>query len=426
MSDKTTLFNNLLQCDFCPARYQKTPFCFPMKDQKVMLLTACPSVQAMHRPLTSVRFFRTICVALFGDAGISPEYIPAIHEKIYWTHYQKCYQKNILSGNHFEDLTPACYERWFHVELDTLRPEVIIVFGAALGKLLFEAELSKNGFAADDLKEKCVEIKKWGRKVLVTDFPSTGAEPRFDVIRDLLAQRNEFRGLMKRNDDGKWISDRIIHTQLQTHNLSTHIEYEYRQLMHNLSGNSLDDQLIDHVWYRKVIEPNNRNCEKVAQMAFFVEEQIRTLLADVVADGKLTGAFHEEKIKALNSCQIRAKDPIQAITDLWTDHFCDLLTHFMKTGFILQFGERLLKSPKDIHDLHLRLTELKRLRNCIVHAGGYLEPSARSGSSSVNFSGIYYDVNMLCIDASGVKSVKRFTDDIVGLLEEYDRLKLPI
>ena len=73
---KNELYEKMKNCSKC-GNGKYTPFCFKISSQKVAVITACPSMQAEYKPFTSIRFFRKMCIALFGDSNVSSQYIDA-------------------------------------------------------------------------------------------------------------------------------------------------------------------------------------------------------------------------------------------------------------------------------------------------------------------------------------------------------------
>ena len=102
------LYNKILCCNGC-SQTAYMPFCFPIHNQPVMIVSAIPSLQAMYKPLSSIRFFRNLCYALLGDVVLRDKtragyYLREFCDSngcIYWTHYRKCYQPEL---NSFDEL----------------------------------------------------------------------------------------------------------------------------------------------------------------------------------------------------------------------------------------------------------------------------------------------------------------------------------
>jgi|CZCB01.1.fsa_nt_gi hypothetical protein len=178
---KAKLAEELKSCELCKDKYGLAPFFFPMDNQEVMLITACPSFQAVYKPLTSVRFFRTLCIALFGEHGISEEAIVQfqIGGNIYWTHYHKCYYEDFFKDRQYKKLPDTCYKRYISEEIRLLSPKLIIVLGKTTVQKMLKYTLKK---------DELVSFDKDGAKYVFTDFPDTGEEERFEQVRDCLKQ----------------------------------------------------------------------------------------------------------------------------------------------------------------------------------------------------------------------------------------------
>lgn len=208
--NKNELFEKINKCNKCDLKYGSEPFHFPIRNQRVMLITACPSIQAVHRPLTSIRFFRQVSVALNGDKGISIEAVKAINDLIYWTHLHKCCYSEVLKANNFSNLPNNCTDSFIKEEIEILKPEIIIIFGGAVADRLVKEELKSSGCKNNnDLKMKCFKFSKWNAKLFVTDFPKNGDEDRFNIIREELSKLKGFE-YMRPESDKRWQEKFII------------------------------------------------------------------------------------------------------------------------------------------------------------------------------------------------------------------------
>jgi hypothetical protein len=113
-------FGTKLASCHCKACRNSTPFYFPIKQQKIMLLTACPSIQTIRNSLLSVRFLRQIIYALFGEEGFSENVLWLFlgENGIYWTHFNKCYNPAFFRINeqgyllNSSDLSMECAEKY--------------------------------------------------------------------------------------------------------------------------------------------------------------------------------------------------------------------------------------------------------------------------------------------------------------------------
>jgi len=157
---------SIRRCNECHSGVY-TPFYFPMKDQEVMVITAVPSMQAMYKPLTSIRFFRRLCLALFGDKnlrekGSCENYL---HEfcggNIYWTHYYKCFSPFLTD---FSKISDVCANTYLKKEIHVLNPKQIFVFGDAIRE--------KEAHLVGDKINRCI----------FKPFPDTGTEEIFDEL----------------------------------------------------------------------------------------------------------------------------------------------------------------------------------------------------------------------------------------------------
>ena len=404
---KDELFKKIYSCRDCDYKYGKNPFFFPMKEQKVMLITACPSIQAMFRPLTSIRFFRTICVALFGDANISPEYIKTLHDEIYWTHLHKCYNEEALRSGDFTRIPNKCMDVYIDQEAELLKPEITIAFGKEVAKRLFQL----------DLKEDIAIIEgqpKWSSKVFLADFPKTGAEKNLDKIRDSLSQMRGFE-FMKRHENGNWTTSPDKQRQDVSKGLSVNLNFE-RETIEQLKLIP-HDQSNDISWLENVVLPNIKNSETLARLHFFIEDQVKTMLNEVFSDPNKWRILKYLKQKEFASGRTLDQKTVYAyLKKNWKDAFRDYFSFLTRKGFKLPGDNNL-----DINKITDKLSELCTFRNCIVHNGGYAPPIFNG--KRTQFEGIRWYVNLIYVSNEGIKSVSQFTREIISILSAHDQMR---
>ena len=422
INKKNILFDEINKCNICKFKYGDTPFFFPMKNQKIMLITACPSIQAMFRPLTSIRFFRTICVALFGDANISPNYIEAIHDKIYWTHMHKCYNDEALRNNDFDIVPTKCMETYIEREVALLEPKIIIAFGRVVAERLFKKELADKGH--DDLnilEKKCLDCSKWNTKVLVTGFPKTGLEERFDDIRNILSKRTGFNFMEQHNHSNR-TADPTNNDKAPERGLRVNLNFERRTIKQ--LNQVADVNQTDNSWLEKVVLPNMNKCETVAKLEFFIEDQIKTMLMEVFSHKKNWLILDDQKLyEFVKGRSLNQKNIYKYIDDRWRDAFNDYFLYLIEKGEIFNVpGERKL-DKSSLGEMAEKLKELSIIRNCIVHNGGYSPPGFKYFGEITNLPGIRWYVNLVHINDEGLKSVIDFTDDIISILEGHDKMR---
>ena len=116
------VFNAIENCGICA---DHKPFHFEMGGQRITLVSFAPSYAALHRPLYFMLLFRELCLALFGGAAPSEAFIREFYDpagNIYWTHYQKCFKREIIG-------TPPCAPLLV-LETEALDPEIVILLGS--------------------------------------------------------------------------------------------------------------------------------------------------------------------------------------------------------------------------------------------------------------------------------------------------------
>lgn len=178
-------FGSMLTKCHCNSCENSTPFYFPIKTQKIMLLTACPSIQTIRNSLLSVRFLRQIIYALFGEEGFSEKGLWHILDKkgIYWTHFNKCYNPIFYKLNEqgyildSSDLSMECAEKYLANEINNLETlKMIIVMGKATREC-FEAFLNKFD---NQIKRK--------PSVRYIDFPKDAENSEYNILRQEIAK----------------------------------------------------------------------------------------------------------------------------------------------------------------------------------------------------------------------------------------------
>ncbi len=136
MFDRTSFSSVLAECE-CRNK-QSDPFYFPIRNQRVMLITACPSLQTVSSTLTSVRFVRQVLYALLGEEGVSDDGLSLLFSKkgIYWCHLHKCFNEKFYNRDQdgkykLQDLPLECAGRYLKNETELLYKslKLIIVMG---------------------------------------------------------------------------------------------------------------------------------------------------------------------------------------------------------------------------------------------------------------------------------------------------------
>lgn len=129
----------IMQCSLCKmdGNIIVRPFCFKLRKQPIMVISACPSIQTVYKPITSIRFFRQLCLSLLGINGISEKAVKEFNSgSIYWTHYHKCYFSAPNQKNRLNNLPDKCANNYLEEEIIFLKDniKVIIVIGKSSTK----------------------------------------------------------------------------------------------------------------------------------------------------------------------------------------------------------------------------------------------------------------------------------------------------
>lgn len=319
-------------CDFCGGDY--LPLVFPMRDQKVMLISAAPSLQAVYKPLTSVRFFRRVCFALFGDKYLREKtqcekYLLEFYDGgIYWTHYRKCYDPRLGNLSLVDDV---CAKRYLADEVRTLKPELIIVLGS-------------------EIEEKVRAIIPRGKTdPIYMPFPDAYNAADFEEVRKKL--RPYLKHVKKSGFTYKSVIDRYVDESGQTRGQLAHLRFELGALERMFDGTTVDvsDNRIESLWYRNIVVPNMQRCAKLVSVYSFAENQIKTLLYENKKGFK----------KGLDSSHSATESRLKFC---WANDLKDYVdTSYPHT-----------RLSEEIRLLRQRIVGLTLFRNAIVHGGGFV------------------------------------------------------
>lgn len=327
------LYQEMRDCRLCSYVREKgiTPFCFPYHGQKVMFMSLVPNLQAVRRPLASIRFFRAVYTALFGanPAGTAP--VADFEDKFYWTHYHKCYYPPYFSSKH-QNPPPNCKNVYLDREIKVFGPglKLIIVSGAPLIKTLFGEEVDNVG----------LKHMPWSKKepidCVLVPFPKTGAEPQFQDLRKLLKQSYGFREI----DDEAVPDDRGVqghdeprfreYAQFELGALEMYFE-RVRELGRLWENNSNGRLNTDDLWRDREVIPRLNRYSFIVSCDSFVEDQARAFLFSLGIISTPSG-----------------RDPLIRLIKDQLDR----------------------ERRQQLDDLNNGLRYLRKIRNAIVHEGG--------------------------------------------------------
>lgn len=390
MTMESNITRQIKNCTAC-AQSVNTPFCFPMHDQPIMLISAAPSMQAMYKPLYSIRFFRIFCLSLFGDkylreAGQAERYIREFCDgNIYWTHYRKCYQPDLKN---FDALDDYCANRYLNAEMATLKKnlKLVIVLG---GDTIHQRVLAA---APPEVREL----------MCFKPFPSAKTIESFDDIRRLLGDHLKY---IKKNKIGFVYKDgasRYIEELALAEGNEVHLRFEQEAFNKMMSDEALSlDGSIEAVWHKNLVVPNMRRCAKLVQTASFIENQIKVQMSDYFnSTGNYT--ILRPLRQAGNTPSFR--NAMIAVNENWRMSFADYI-------FALAPTKR-----KQAESIVSRMTRLAYYRNAVVHNGGLLESRDTLLGERDGIPGIDSFVGTVLVTAEGEKTLTDFTNEISELL----------
>lgn len=363
---RTRLFNELRNCRKCEYRTETSSFVFKMNDsKKVMLITLATGFQAVYRPLTSVKFFRLLCLALYGpNRNVTAVVESVVHKDIYWTHYHKCYFKR--TSAYPDDVPNICREHYLEREIDLLRPELILIMTPEVSKRLLNRVPGKGELLVSEFKE---------RPVLSVNFPLTGTEKEYLELRKRLKKHISIVDCLAVPKD-------MLTVSLGTDNtIAMHAEFELEGLhsyWHSLKEiYSFDEEKIHRVddqWYKQIIIPRWLGYSFVTLCYSVIEDQLKSTLMFECADAEITNR---------------------------------------------QMNELLDRLPLKNKQLYAKIQQLRVIRNSIVHRNGLFD---RRYSKDNLPRGIELQLGRLVVHKEGCEqalgAVEEFTGELIAWFEK--------
>jgi hypothetical protein len=76
-----------------------------------------------------------------------------------------------------------------------------------------------------------------------------------------------------------------------------------------------------------------------------------------------------------------------------------------------------------INELLDKLREISKIRNHVIHNGGYATADLSRNSGQTKFKGIRWYVNLVYVTDEGIESVSKFTKDIISLISAHDYMR---
>lgn len=370
-----------------------TPFHFNLHGQKVMVISAMPSLQAEYKPLPSIRFFRHLCIALFGDKYLREKhvcdaYIREFCDKdgnIYWTHYKKCYSAE-LAGN-LANIDDTCASVYLKREVQALNPEIIIVLG-------------------NEIRDKVARVLRGcSAEIIYKPFPQRGDEVIFDEVRSALSSKLKYVKKIGFAYNGALLD---YSQELEGH--AVHLQFEreaFAQLWHP-DDTPTEGHTFDALWRKNIVVPNTRRSYILMMTYAYCESQIKTLLYDYFSVTENYTVL--SKMKEYAAAEAPTRDPVRKyVNNDWLSALEDYVSY---------------ERPDNIREtasLCRKLSSLRRLRNAIAHNGCRLQTSNDKYSSMSDIPecvipGVLRLAGFVWITADGETSIAHLVDETTELL----------
>jgi len=382
---KPEIMNRIANCTQC-GQSSGTPFFFPMADQEVMLISAVPSLQALYKPLPSIRFFRNICFTLFGDKYLREKtqceklLLEFCDGNIYWTHYHKCFMPGMVDYTVVDD---TCAQQYLLEEIRILKPKLIIVLG-------------------EPIQEKVHSlIGDYATHCLFKPFPNGRNAEEFADVREILARylRHVKIGFAYNDSIRRYEDEDDMITRHETH-----LRFElsaFEKMM--VGGGDISPVNISDIWHKSLVVPNMQRCAKLVSTYSFIENQIKVFLQDFFAtNGQYTILRNFRQPSQMATLNNVMKD----ISDHWINGLEDYVR--FRDCSLLKEANRIKK----------QLWQLREFRNAIVHYGGLLDnriPKELT-SEEPTLKGIYNFAGTVYVSPEGETVLKELAADVTELL----------
>lgn len=268
--DKREISESIRTCRECHGGKYETSFLFPLSQQPIMFISAMPTADAMYRPLYAIRFFREVCLSLFGYGNLGKEaecekYVLEFCDgSIYWTHYRKCYDPRPDSLSNLDDY---CAKKHLADEVAALQPKIIIIVG--------------DEHTRDKIR-RSVECD--GARIIERPFPDGHNTPEFADVRALIAPYLTH----VRTDTGSSAGpERYQGLKATPAGLPASLSFELSALKIALGWESVDeaDRTVEGFWYQNLVVPNMRRCFELVSLFSSLEGHGGVLLSEIVGRG---------------------------------------------------------------------------------------------------------------------------------------------
>lgn len=388
MEQEQILYNKILCCNGC-SQTAYMPFCFPIHNQPVMIVSAIPSLQAMYKPLSSIRFFRNLCYALLGDVVLRDKtragyYLREFCDSngcIYWTHYRKCYQPEL---NSFDELDCECAYRFLKDEFNALRHSLKLII--VLGETIHE---SVQQLIPSNLQSI----------TMYKPFPSLENVDEFEDVR------RQLKGLLyyfkKKDICFTGTSYRQDTSDLEGN--AVHLRFEHETFNKMLSDVEPGiDGSIEDVWHKNLTVPNLKRCGKLVQTFSFIENQIRVQVSDYLSQ---SGNYTVLTNMRSSGFTASLRGALEEVREHWMDPVLNDYVSYLRPEL-----------RRDAERLSIRLRKLNRIRNAIVHNGGLLDDRAAADGSKDGLPGMYSFAGTIFITQDGEHTLESLAQEVTELL----------
>ena len=365
-------------CQECHGGKYDMPFLFPLKKQPIMLVSAMPTADAMYRPLYAIRFFREVCLALFGYGHLGEQaecekYVLEFCDgSIYWTHYRKCYDPSLDALSNLDDY---CAQKHLADEVAVLQPKIIIIVGD------------------EPIRNKIKRSAKCdGAQIVERRFPDGQNTPEFTDVRALIAP---YLTHVKASPGSSAGPERHQGLKTTPAGLPASLSFELSALKIALGWQSIDeaDCTVESFWYRNLVVPNMRRCFELVSLFSSLEGHGGVLLSEIAGRG-------------WNELQRRSAENPQggyARARQWYKVFADYVK------------ENCRELAPRADQMAMQLEGLRKVRNAIVHAGGQFS-SARTQDTRQRLRGVYSLQGAVFVSEQGEETLKRLAHEATDLL----------
>lgn len=431
-----SLEQEIALCRKCKDRTGGDPFFFPLRESKVMVISAGPSWQAAYRPLTSIRFFRQLVYALLGYEGVSEEGMLRFFTTgdMYWTHYHKCYYEGFYSIGpdglyEMQKLPESCEGRYLNEEIRQIRPRLILVLGKANIDHMFRHTLKPGEvYSTERINTTC----------LCVDYPAASTAEAYETVRKEVASALGIQPPADPIDMEQFVNKTVGSA------VSLAFEEQAAQkLTDKLAGASQDRpdalSLLDNAWLDVVVVPLMIRQSLLLRYWSLMESQIKSFLMNEFSP---TRAGHETFGSMLmdSGKGWTADDIIRKLSDNWLWG----MKEYARFNVNRNQTSRIRSQQAYINEwekLSGKLLAIKPVRNIIVHSDGFVSRSelyrarnylqysnAEKRRDTINdrlrdagITGVEVLTNMVYVAGTGVEEMEALARQVAAFIRNLER-----